>query len=81
VIQKLANATIINYISGHKCSAYTFKFIAKELRSWLSNFGVKAAYIEPRRRVFGRMAFAKVLTASLGTISLMEKSSITLKKL
>jgi len=47
VIEQLANAIIIHDIPGYICSDNEPEFIAKDLRSWLSDIGVKTACIEP----------------------------------
>ncbi len=47
VIEQLANAMIIHGILEYIRSDNGPDFIAKELRSWLSDIGVKTAYIEP----------------------------------
>jgi putative transposase len=47
VIEQLANAMILNGIPEYICNDNGPKFIAKELRSWLSSTRVKTAYIEP----------------------------------
>ena len=47
VIEKLANAMIIHGIPEYVCSDNGPEFIAKHLRSWLSDIGVKTAFIEP----------------------------------
>ena len=47
VIEQLANAMSDNGIPEYIRSDNGPEFIAKDLRSWLCNIGVKTAYIEP----------------------------------
>ena len=47
VIEQLADAMMIHGLPEYIRSDNDPEFIAKELSSWLSGIGVKAAYIEP----------------------------------
>ena len=63
VIEQMANAMIVDGIPEYIRSDNGPKFIAKELRSWLSGIGVKLLTLN--QAALGRIIFAKALTASL----------------